>query len=128
MATNFSKELRVKPGTKVKLSKWDPDDTLGWEKGNKSEQSLAKALARIDSRQYLLYASKKYALLVALGTGCGRQGRHDPQCDVGGKPPGLQGDLVQGALGGRNAPRLSLAHTSSGAGPWRYRDLQPLAL
>jgi PPK2 family polyphosphate:nucleotide phosphotransferase len=66
MATNFSKELRVKPGTKVKLSKWDPDDTLGWEKGNKSEHSLAKALARIDRRQYLLYASKKYALLVAL--------------------------------------------------------------
>ncbi len=112
MATNFSEELRVKPGTKVKLSKWDPDDTLGWEKGNKSEQSLAKALARIDSRQYLLYASKKYALLVALqALDAGGKDGTIRSVMSGSKPPGLQGDLVQGAIGGRNAPRLSLAHT-----------------
>lgn len=66
MATNFSKELRVKPGKKVKLKNYDPDETLRWQKGQKAEQSLAKALARIDSRQYLLYAERKHALLIVL--------------------------------------------------------------
>lgn len=32
MATNFTKELMVKPEKKVKLGKFDPDETLGWEK------------------------------------------------------------------------------------------------
>ena len=32
MATNFTKELIVKPGKKVKSGKFDPDETLGWEK------------------------------------------------------------------------------------------------
>ena len=35
MATNFSKELLVKPGKKMRLADWDPDDTLGWDKGHK---------------------------------------------------------------------------------------------
>ena len=33
MATNFSDELMVPPGKKVSLVKYDPEDTLGWEKG-----------------------------------------------------------------------------------------------
>lgn len=66
MKTNFSKELMVSPGKKVKLSKSDPDETLGWEKGQAMKASLAKALERLDSLQYLLYAERKRALLIVL--------------------------------------------------------------
>ena len=46
MATNFSKELIVKPGHKVKLAKFDPGDTLGWDKGH-----AMKAQPREDARE-----------------------------------------------------------------------------
>lgn len=61
---SLRKELRVKPGTKVKLSDWDPDDTLGHEKGAQSDEKTAKLLKQLDSLQYLLYAEKKHAVLV----------------------------------------------------------------
>lgn len=64
MATNFSKELRVKPGKDIKLKNFDPDETLGWDKGDKTAASLAKTLHTLDRLQYLLYAEKKHALLV----------------------------------------------------------------
>lgn len=64
IAMNFRKELLVAHGKKVKLSKFDPDDTMGWEKGPKAKASLEKAIARLDSLQYLLYAERKHALLV----------------------------------------------------------------
>ncbi len=66
MATNFSKELMLQPGKKVKLAKWDPEDTLGWEKGHRMKASLAKSLERLDKQQYLLYAEHKRALLIVL--------------------------------------------------------------
>lgn len=66
MATNFSKQLMVKPGHKVKLSKWDPEETLGWDKGHKMKDSLDKAIERLDKLQYLLYAEHKHALLIVL--------------------------------------------------------------
>ena len=66
MATNFSKELVVKPGEKVRLAKWDPEDTLGWEKGHKTKVDLEKSLAKLDKLQYLLYAEHKHALLIVL--------------------------------------------------------------
>jgi PPK2 family polyphosphate:nucleotide phosphotransferase len=61
---NLRKELLIKPGHKVKLSDYDPDDTLGHDKGAKIEVKLGKAEERLDSLQYLLYAEKKHALLV----------------------------------------------------------------
>ena len=61
---DFRKELAVKPGAKVNLSKYDPEDTLGHQKGAKSDAKLAKYLARLDSLQYLMYAEQKHALLV----------------------------------------------------------------
>lgn len=91
MATNFTKELRVTPGDKVKLAKWDPEETLGWDKDAKMKHSLAKAVERIDKLQYLLYAEHKRALLIVLQgrdaagkdgtirhvmTGCNPQGCH----------------------------------------------------
>jgi len=66
MATTFTKELIVTPGKKVKLEKFDPGETLGWEKNHKTKVSLQKALQRIDSLQYLLYAEHKRALLIIL--------------------------------------------------------------
>lgn len=66
MAMNFTKELRVKPGTSVKLSRYDPDETLGWDKGRKVNSSLEKALEKLDNLQYLLYAERKRALLIVL--------------------------------------------------------------
>jgi PPK2 family polyphosphate:nucleotide phosphotransferase len=64
MKTIFSKELRVSPREKVNLSKSNPDETLGWEKGHAEKTSLAKTLERLDSLQYLLYAERKRALLI----------------------------------------------------------------
>jgi len=66
MSTNFSKELLAKPGKKVKLAKWDPEDTLGWEKDHKTKQDLEKSLEKLDKLQYLLYAEHKRALLIVL--------------------------------------------------------------
>ena len=64
MAMNFSKELQVEPGKKVDLSKWDADDTLGWQKDRKMAASLARTIAKLDSLQYILYAERKRALLI----------------------------------------------------------------
>ena len=66
MTTEFSKKLLVKPGIKVKLAKWDPGDTLGWEKNRKMKANLAKTLEKLDALQYLLYAEHKRALLIVL--------------------------------------------------------------
>jgi len=66
MATNFTKELIATPGKKVKLAKWDPEETLGWEKDHAMKASLAKATERLDKLQYLLYAEHKRALLIVL--------------------------------------------------------------
>jgi len=91
MATDFIKELIVAPGSKVKLKDWDPDDTLGWEKGHKPKASCEKAIDQLDKLQYLLYAEHKRALLIVLQgidaagkdgtirhvmTGCNPQGCH----------------------------------------------------
>ena len=76
MATHFDKELLVTPGQKVKLAKYDPDNTLGWEKDHKTKASLAKTIERLDKLQYLLYAEHKRALLIVLQgiDGAGKDG------------------------------------------------------
>jgi PPK2 family polyphosphate:nucleotide phosphotransferase len=66
MSKEFIKELIVKPGKKVHLSHYDPDDTLGWHKDKKAKASVKKAMATLDKRQYLLYAEHKQALLIVL--------------------------------------------------------------
>lgn len=66
MATNFSKELVVKPGKKVNLAKYDAEETFGWDKGDKMNASLEKALEKLDGLQYLLYAEHKRSVLVVL--------------------------------------------------------------
>ena len=68
--------LLVTPGKKTKLSDIDPDDTLGLKNDEKSQKMLQKLIARLDDLQYLLYASKKYSLLIVLQgiDGAGKDG------------------------------------------------------
>jgi PPK2 family polyphosphate:nucleotide phosphotransferase len=63
---NFTKQLMLKPGKKVRLKDFDPDETLGWKKDDKMESSVDKAVEKLDKLQYLLYAEHKRALLVVL--------------------------------------------------------------
>ncbi len=62
------------------------------------------------------------------GDGCRRQGRHDQTCDERGEPPGLPGELLQGALRHRSGSRLPLACQSVPAGARADRHLQPQLL
>ena len=66
MTTEFTKRLVATPGTKVRLSDWDPNNTLGWQKGHATKKSLEKSIERLDALQYLLYAEQKHALLIVL--------------------------------------------------------------
>jgi len=60
-----SKEYRVKPGSKVHLSEWDPEDTRGVDKDEaKAEQ--AKLDDRLNELQEMLYATGDHALLIVL--------------------------------------------------------------
>ena len=63
---NFSK-YRVKPGSKVDLKDWDPDDKSA-SPGTKGddEKRLMELAARIDEQQELLYAEAKRGVLVVL--------------------------------------------------------------
>ena len=63
---NFSK-YRVKPGSKVDLKDWDPDDKSA-SPGTKEEDEkrLMELAARIDEQQELLYAEAKRGVLVVL--------------------------------------------------------------
>jgi PPK2 family polyphosphate:nucleotide phosphotransferase len=60
-----SQKLMVKPGSKLKLSAHDPDDTHGYSK-DKAAQALAKHHTKLDELQELLYAGKQHALLIVL--------------------------------------------------------------
>ena len=125
MATNFTKELIFTPGKKnVRISKWDPDDTLGWKKDHKMKASLEKCIKRLDDLQYLMYAERKHALLIVLQglDAAGKDGtiRHVMS---GVESSGLPRHIVQGAIRRRTLARFSLAHPQSGSWYWRYWHL-----
>jgi PPK2 family polyphosphate:nucleotide phosphotransferase len=61
----LSKELLVRPGSRIKLSHIDPSDTHGIDKEDAFEH-LEKNLARLRVLQYLLYAEGRRSLLVVL--------------------------------------------------------------
>jgi PPK2 family polyphosphate:nucleotide phosphotransferase len=63
---NFAKELRVRPGKRVKLSRYDAADTFGYEKGPAAKKLVEKAVARLDELQGILYAENKHAVLILL--------------------------------------------------------------
>ena len=63
---DFREKLMVRPGHKVKLKDYDPDETFGFKKDNESEALTAKSTARLDELQYILYAENRRALLIML--------------------------------------------------------------
>ena len=62
---HLSKELLVRPGSRLKLSDFDPAGTHGVEKAAAGHQ-LQKNLDRLSVLQYLLYAESRRSLLVVL--------------------------------------------------------------
>jgi len=59
-------QFLVRPGKKVRLKDYDPNETLGFENDDDSHGMLQKLLKKLDELQYVLYASKKFALLIVL--------------------------------------------------------------
>jgi PPK2 family polyphosphate:nucleotide phosphotransferase len=66
MPMNFSK-YRIKPGSKVDLRQWDPDDRSA-SPGSKEEdrKRLGELAVRLDELQDILYAERKHSVLVVL--------------------------------------------------------------
>jgi PPK2 family polyphosphate:nucleotide phosphotransferase len=60
---DISKHCIVKPGSKLRLKDRDADDTFGKKRDDKAHQ---KTLDRLRELQHLLYADKRYALLIVL--------------------------------------------------------------
>jgi PPK2 family polyphosphate:nucleotide phosphotransferase len=57
----------VEPGTKVDLSKWDPNDTSGFSGGKaKAQTAISKLIRKLDTLQELLYAEHKHKVLIVL--------------------------------------------------------------
>src|SRR5215472_14959483 len=57
------KHCIVEPGSKLRLKDRDPDDTFGKRRDDKA---LEKTLNRLRELQHLLYADRRYALLIVL--------------------------------------------------------------
>jgi len=62
----FGKRFMVAPHTRSKLGGFDPDDTAGFEKGDKAHARLEKNISRMEDLQYRLYAESRRALLIIL--------------------------------------------------------------
>ena len=61
------KQYLVKPGSKVELSEWDPNDTGDFKGGKeKGLAEVAKLDRKLDELQELLYAGHKHKLLIVL--------------------------------------------------------------
>ena len=63
--TDLRDELRVKPGSRVRLAKLDPRATLGWDKATAAPE-LEKQLARLADQQDRFWAEAKRSVLVVL--------------------------------------------------------------
>ncbi len=57
--------LRIKPGSRVDLSEWDPQDDLGHDRDS-AAAVVSRDLARLEDLQERLYAEAKQSLLVVL--------------------------------------------------------------
>jgi PPK2 family polyphosphate:nucleotide phosphotransferase len=66
MKMNFRHEFEVKPGSRVKLSKIDPDNTLGIKKKKDVIDIIARNKQKLAELQYKLYAENKQSLLIVL--------------------------------------------------------------
>jgi PPK2 family polyphosphate:nucleotide phosphotransferase len=57
--------LRIKPGSRPKLSDSDADRSFGWDK-DKATAATTENLTRLEELQYKMYADGRFAMLVAL--------------------------------------------------------------
>jgi PPK2 family polyphosphate:nucleotide phosphotransferase len=58
---------KVRPGTKIRLQDWDPDDSSGFAEGKKEgEERFAALKSRLDELQNLLYAGHEHRVLIVL--------------------------------------------------------------
>jgi PPK2 family polyphosphate:nucleotide phosphotransferase len=62
-AMDLAKHCIVEPGSKLRLKHRDPDDTFGRKRDDKAHE---KRLNRLRELQHLLYADKRYSLLIVL--------------------------------------------------------------
>ena len=63
--TDFRAELRVKPGTRIRLERRDHGATLGWDKA-RAEPETAKQLDRLAALQDRFWADARRSVLVVL--------------------------------------------------------------
>ena len=63
---NLSQTLIVKPGTKVKLSDVDPEDTAGVKDKDEALEVVERNRRKLEELQALLYAENKHSLLIVL--------------------------------------------------------------
>jgi len=63
---NLSERLKVKPDTKVKLARWDPDFTANVPDKTAAKKRMNENLKRLSELQYLLYAESKRSILIVL--------------------------------------------------------------
>ena len=61
---DIAKRCVVEPGKKFRLKDREPEETFGLKKDKAAE--LEKTLTRLNELQHLLYADKRYALLIVL--------------------------------------------------------------
>ena len=62
----LSERFQVRPGRKVRLAQWDPDDTAGFPDKQSVENKTQKNLQRLSELQYILYAENKRSMLIVL--------------------------------------------------------------
>jgi PPK2 family polyphosphate:nucleotide phosphotransferase len=66
MQMDFAEKLKIQPGTKVRLDRFEPGKTYGFGKDGESKKLTEKSIERLDLLQSLLYAENKRALLIQL--------------------------------------------------------------
>src|ERR1700726_1768975 len=58
--------MLIKPGTKVSLKKYDPDDKGSFDSAEEAGEQLRSQVEELVRLQYLLYAEDRRALLIIL--------------------------------------------------------------
>ncbi len=66
MKMNFREKFAVKPGSRVKLTKIDPDNTLDFENKKAALETIEKNKQKLSDLQYKLYSEGKQSLLIVL--------------------------------------------------------------
>ena len=66
MKVDFRSKFVVKPGSRVKLNKIDPDDTLSYKKKKDALEIIEKNTQKLTELQYKLYSESKQSLLIVL--------------------------------------------------------------